>query len=486
MTHRRRLAGKRFLSALLSVLMLLSLMSVATGYVSAADTDATKTVYFAPNGYCKSLLVVYSWEGDLFDEGDWTALSAVDGVEGLYCAEIPAEDTGVVFASRNIPVFSWDAVVYQTEKMTIPAGSNRLTLTSETTSVWDYYSTQPDSGVDTPTQPDEEITGDRTLYFAPNEDWMNIQGTAYHEFAVHAYSADDAEGTWVLMTLAEGEYGAYPTVWSAQLPAAYNIVEFSRVQLTSSQGEFAVYGTTDAQAVPAQENLFTQDGEDETTGQWSLYIPSATEAPQPTTATPTVTTPSQEPTEDSGNVTDPVETKKIYFTPNDSWSQAVTDNSGAFSAYAWNSETGEGSWVWLTDAEDSVYVADVPVDADSIYFGASFSVTPEDVWFSTEQLTIPDDSDYFTLDETGESGQWSSYGVTDPVEPAVTYYSVAFVNADGTLLTLQTVAEGKAATAPEAPTMAADAQYTYTFKEWDTAFDSVTENLIIRAVYDKI
>ncbi|MCQ2959843.1 MAG: glycosyl hydrolase family 8 [Bacteroidales bacterium] len=59
-----------------------------------------------------------------------------------------------------------------------------------------------------------------------------------------------------------------------------------------------------------------------------------------------------------------------------------------------------------------------------------------------------------------------------------TTYTVTFVDYDGTVLDEQTVEEGEDAVAPEEPTRAG-----YTFKEWDTDFTKVSEDLTVTAVY---
>ncbi len=67
-------------------------------------------------------------------------------------------------------------------------------------------------------------------------------------------------------------------------------------------------------------------------------------------------------------------------------------------------------------------------------------------------------------------------------------FEVRFLNAEGALIDdVQMVEYGKSATAPsEEPQKAADAQYTYEFKGWDTAFDKVTSYLEIRPVYKEM
>ncbi|MBQ2944861.1 MAG: InlB B-repeat-containing protein, partial [Ruminococcus sp.] len=81
--------------------------------------------------------------------------------------------------------------------------------------------------------------------------------------------------------------------------------------------------------------------------------------------------------------------------------------------------------------------------------------------------------------------------VTENITVTATYtsnakkiYSVFYVNADGTYLGFEQVEEGKAAAGIEAPTMAADAQYTYTFAGWDADLTAITADTIATAKYD--
>ena len=70
----------------------------------------------------------------------------------------------------------------------------------------------------------------------------------------------------------------------------------------------------------------------------------------------------------------------------------------------------------------------------------------------------------------------------EPVtENKTVYYTVKFLDKDGNEITSQRIAEGQSATAPAAPDVDG-----YRFNGWDKAFDNVTEDLKVQALYVKI
>ena len=451
---------KKLLLMILTVVMVVLMAVMGTASASAADegTD-TKTIYLSVNGqWTQKLCAVYTWGSD-YNEGQWLAMRDTYSGNDLWTVKIPAEYTNINFCSRTAPYLGQGSVKNQTGNLAIPADCDHFTLTGESSGVWAKYDTGSD-----------DTEGTRIVYFAPNTEWMYIQGAEGHNFAVHAYNTtSDSVGTRVDMTLVQGEYGEYPTIWSAEISDEYTNVEFLRGEGLIADNSWKLWEATAGQTIPSENNLFTQDEDMCQTGEWS-YIDASTLIPpadNPDDDIPEETLPDvSDPDVDLG------ETKVVYFTPNATWETAVTA-SGRFSAYSWSESEDEGVWTWLTSVSGGRYATDIPVGNNHICFAVSYSTEPDAVWNKTANLTIPADSNHFTQNKNDfTTGSWHAEAVG-----GVTY-SVVFVGADDKLLSAQVVNEGEGAIAPNPPKRTG-----YIFTGWDTDFSCVTENLTVKALY---
>lgn len=63
------------------------------------------------------------------------------------------------------------------------------------------------------------------------------------------------------------------------------------------------------------------------------------------------------------------------------------------------------------------------------------------------------------------------------------YYTVTFVNYDGSTISTQSIGYGYGAVAPANPSRESDGEYTYTFDKWDKAFNNITGDLKVTAQY---
>ncbi|MBQ4568934.1 MAG: InlB B-repeat-containing protein [Ruminococcus sp.] len=114
----------------------------------------------------------------------------------------------------------------------------------------------------------------------------------------------------------------------------------------------------------------------------------------------------------------------------------------------------------------------------------------KDTAYSEINLTIDEmtilggEEDYFTGGEaviTEGVGLAESLEVTERAPEQTKVYTVVFLDYDGKFIEVQMVNEGKSAVAPEAPSRSG-----YDFSGWDTEFENVTSNIIVKATYTKL
>ena len=103
--------------------------------------------------------------------------------------------------------------------------------------------------------------------------------------------------------------------------------------------------------------------------------------------------------------------------------------------------------------------------------------SPDATHIANTKLNAPSYDPTTMTKGTTLAGKGGEASVTIPAAPVE--YTVTFVGMDGTTLKTETVLEGGAATAPEAPVVDG-----YTFTGWDVAFDNVTSDLTVTAQYE--
>jgi len=121
---------------------------------------------------------------------------------------------------------------------------------------------------------------------------------------------------------------------------------------------------------------------------------------------------------------------------------------------------------------------DSTLDTQAVAYGSGAVAPTNPTRAATAQYTYAFDGWDTAFDNiTGDLTITATYTQT------LNEYTVTFKNWDDSILDTQTVAYGSGAVAPTSPSKAATAQYTFAFDGWDTAFDNITGDLTVTAVY---
>ncbi len=131
----------------------------------------------------------------------------------------------------------------------------------------------------------------------------------------------------------------------------------------------------------------------------------------------------------------------------------------------------------VTFADDNGTV----IDTQSVEYGSSAKAPANPQKPSTPQYT-------YTFDKWDVDYTYITSDITVKAvyKSTINSYTVKFVNDDGAVLSTQQVEYGKSAIAPEAPVKDSDGQYEYTFEKWDKDYSTVTENIVVTAIYTPV
>ena len=99
-----------------------------------------------------------------------------------------------------------------------------------------------------------------------------------------------------------------------------------------------------------------------------------------------------------------------------------------------------------------------------------------DGWYTDEALSTKIEK--ITVGSQGNFNLYAKWNIKT--------YTVTFLNDDDSLIDTQVVNHGSSAIEPSSPTKDATAEFTYTFDGWDTSFESVTNDLVVKAKYTAI
>ena len=156
----------------------------------------------------------------------------------------------------------------------------------------------------------------------------------------------------------------------------------------------------------------------------------------------------------------------------------------------WTSSSGTK----MTKSSNGIYTKTLTLNAGSY----GFKLFSDDVWYgnngiiedtttatSTVGWEMVDTHGNCILNVSGGSYKFTFNLSTRMlvVDYTPTYYTVTFKNFDGTVLSTQSVAIGKAATAPAAPSRPSTSENSYTFSGWDKDFSNVQSDLTVTALY---
>ncbi len=162
---------------------------------------------------------------------------------------------------------------------------------------------------------------------------------------------------------------------------------------------------------------------------------------------------------------------KNYNDRNKQFAYTVTNKS--------NSEVKDATVKVSVYSSGGTLIGTIDKKAD---FSAGESKSFEEI-FNTEKLSVDDYIVVLSVHYDDKSGNLDESGF---VISSVCTYTVTFLNYDGKVISTQTVEYGKAATAPESPQKPSDDKYNYVFNGWDKAFDNVTSDLTVTAVFKAV
>lgn len=300
-----------------------------------------------------------------------------------------------------------------------------------------------------------------TFYLDPSSNAM-LTGHLYLDGIWYYFNSDgylcDGEwqhdGTDYKFRFVDGTYAASCWVDDSRNNYARYYIGGARYYFDPTEGDYIGKMTTGWIQLDGTYYFFGDDGV-----LLDISEPTeATEATESTAATETTEVTESTAATEATEATDPAE------------STVATEPSEAVSYKA--------TW----DTSDA-YTVTTAQNAESITQGESFSFTAEatdgyviNAVVVNSQILTPTDGVYTVENVTSDI---KILVITYKVETPQ-YYKVTFADADGSIIDVQYIEAGKVATAPESPSKAG-----YTFTGWDKAFDSITADVTVTAVYEK-
>ena len=454
---------------------------------------------------------IYYWGGSEKTTWPGVAMTYVEKNsygQDIYCYTIPSDTTGIIFNNGT------EQTVDITENITDGKG---FYLVDNSTGQWtvetyDYVPTKPvetTTAAPTTTEKVTTTTAEPTTEIPTTtvEATEPLPETETVKFEYKNSSfIDNIFGYKVFLYDYEAQKAYAGTkssnTWSFEIPYGLLSVNFYKTSSSVTESSFKTSNVSDSwttgvpQRISVKQNVYTTNGSNK--GSWNtVYTVSWTTSDvySVKAKTPTVLLPNETfsftVNVAEGYTLDAVTANGTSLTPSngvysfsttaDTTIAVVTSQSNLLPYYIRGDFNNWSTENEMTDAGNGIFTAQLTLDAGTYeYKAANEGYTMEWPLGTNQTITLQKKSVVtFTLDT-------NNHTLTASDEPVMVYYTVEFKNYDGSVIATQTVAEGEAATPPPImPERESDAQYTYTFSGWDTDFSSVTDNLVITALYDK-
>ena len=148
--------------------------------------------------------------------------------------------------------------------------------------------------------------------------------------------------------------------------------------------------------------------------------------------------------------------------------------------------TTESTTTESTTTAQQIYYTVVFLDGDGSTLDTQSVLEGGSATEPTEEPTKAPTAEYsytFTNWDQDFDNVTSNMVINPVFAQTVNQYTVTFQDYDGTVLDTQSVDYGSGAIEPTQPTRAGDAEHSYTFDHWDVAFNYITGDLTVTAVY---
>ncbi len=397
---------RRLISAVIAVMLIVSMCVVGISAVSAAGT---KTIYFDNSKTQWTGVYLYQWSvGTTVIE-----LTPVDGADNVYTATI--DDAIVKGLFKNTAGTSdWDQQTADVDltdvdgKIFVPASS-----ANKTSGTWESYGTGDDDETTATTEATgatEPVSGDtKTVYLDAS---VITQGN--ERYAAYAFATVGGDAWYDPSGVEDGLY-------KFEIADNYDKVIFCRMDGETTENSWT-NKWDQTEDLTFDGDIYTITGQQTSgsyllLGEWSTVGDTEPATTEPATTEPETTEPATtDPTEPETTQpeTDPVpaDTKTVYLD-----ASVITQGNERYAAYAFATVGGD-AWYDPSGVEDGLYKFEIADNYDKVIFCRMDGETTENSWTNkwdqTEDLTFDGDIYTITGQQTSGSylllGEWSTIG----------------------------------------------------------------------------